>query len=146
MITGSSSSLGLFGAALGGISVKKKEANVTLTLVNSRTTEQERLTEGYARKTDIGFGGGGGAFWGGFAGVGGGGYANTVDDAGWKQFHAHLAEARKHLVKAWELKPNAPEAPSGMIAVVMAEAVDSKETGRLWLDRTIAAQVDYLSA
>lgn len=68
---------GLFGGLVGGISVKKKEANVTLTLVNSRTTEQERLTEGYARKTDIGFGGGGGAFWGGFAGVGGGGYANT---------------------------------------------------------------------
>jgi curli biogenesis system outer membrane secretion channel CsgG len=68
---------GLFGAALGGINVKKKEANVTLTLVNSRTTEQERLTEGYARKTDIGFGAGAGGFWGGFAGVGGGGYQNT---------------------------------------------------------------------
>ena len=76
----------------------------------------------------------------------GGGYANTVDDAGWRQFHAHLAEARKHLVKAWELKPNAPEAPSGMVAVVMAESAESKETGRLWLDRTIAAQLDYLSA
>jgi curli biogenesis system outer membrane secretion channel CsgG len=68
---------GTFGALAGGISVKKKEANVTLTLVNARTTEQERLTEGYARKQDIGFGGGGGAFWGGFAGVGGGGYQNT---------------------------------------------------------------------
>lgn len=68
---------GLFGAALGGINVKKKEANVTLTLVNSRTTEQERLTEGCARKTDIGFGAGACGFWGGFAGVGGGGYQNT---------------------------------------------------------------------
>lgn len=67
-----------FGAIAGGISIKKKEANVLLTLVNARTTEQERMTEGYYRKTDIGFGAGGGAgWWGGFAALGGGGYANT---------------------------------------------------------------------
>lgn len=67
------------GAQAGGISVKKKEANVTLTLVNARTTEQERLTEGYAKKSDIGFGGGGGfgGFWGAGFGVGGESYANT---------------------------------------------------------------------
>jgi curli biogenesis system outer membrane secretion channel CsgG len=66
------------GALAGGISVNKKEANVLLTLVNSRTTEQERMTEGYARKSDWSFAGGGGAgWWGGFAGVGGGGYQNT---------------------------------------------------------------------
>lgn len=70
---------GRTGAALGGaISVKKKEANVTLTLVNSRTTEMERLTEGFARKSDIGFGGGGGLFsGGGFGALGGRGYENT---------------------------------------------------------------------
>lgn len=67
-----------FGALAGGISVKKKEANVLLTLVNARTTEQERMTEGYARKTDIGFAGGGGAgWWGGFAALGASGYQNT---------------------------------------------------------------------
>src|SRR3546814_282868 len=70
--------LGGFGAIAGGINIKKKEANVTLTLVNARTTEQERLTEGYARKSDLSFGaGGGGFFGGGFAAVGGGGYQNT---------------------------------------------------------------------
>ena len=68
-----------FGAIAGGISVNKKEANVLLTLVNSRTTEQERMTEGYARKSDWSFGGGAGvgSFWGGFGGIGGGGYQNT---------------------------------------------------------------------
>ena len=67
-----------FGALAGGISINKKEANVTLTLVNARTTEQELLTEGYARKSDLSFGGGGGAgWWGGFAAVGGGGYQDT---------------------------------------------------------------------
>lgn len=69
---------GSTGAAIGGaISIKKKEANVTLSVVDSRTTE-ESVTEGYARKTDIGFGAGGGAgWWGGFAAAGGGGYQNT---------------------------------------------------------------------
>jgi curli biogenesis system outer membrane secretion channel CsgG len=69
---------GFAGGIVGGINVKKKEANVTLTVVNARTTVEEALTEGYARKSDIGFGvGGGGGWWGGFAAAGGGGYQNT---------------------------------------------------------------------
>jgi curli biogenesis system outer membrane secretion channel CsgG len=69
---------GFGGAILGGLNVKKKEANVTLSIVNARTTEEEALTEGYARKTDVGFGGGaGGGWWGGFAAAGGAGYQNT---------------------------------------------------------------------
>lgn len=65
---------GTIGGVLGGLNFKKKEARVTLTLVNARTTEQERLTEGYAKKTDVGLGGG--AF---HDGLGGGayGYSNT---------------------------------------------------------------------
>ena len=67
-----------FGSVLGNVSVNKKEASVMLTLVNARTTEQERMTEGYARKSDWSFGGGGGAgWWGGFAALGGGGYSDT---------------------------------------------------------------------
>ena len=66
------------GGIAGGLNIKKKEANVTLTLVNARTTEQERLVEGFAKKTDIGFGGGaGGGWWGGFGAVGASGYQNT---------------------------------------------------------------------
>jgi curli biogenesis system outer membrane secretion channel CsgG len=66
------------GSIAGGINVKKGEANVTLTLVNARTTEEEALTEGYSRKTDISWGAGGGAgWWGGFAAAGGYGYQNT---------------------------------------------------------------------
>lgn len=66
-----------FGALAGGISIKKKEANVTLSLVNARTTEEQALTEGYYRKSDLSFGAGGGAgWWGGLAGAGGG-YQNT---------------------------------------------------------------------
>nr|WP_243451884.1 CsgG/HfaB family protein [Sphingosinicella soli] len=66
------------GMLAGGLSTKSKEASVMLTLVNSRTTEQERLTEGYFRKKDLSWAaGGGGGWWGGFGGAGGGGYANT---------------------------------------------------------------------
>ena len=66
------------GAVAGGINVKKGEANVTLSLVNARTTEEEALTEGYFRKRDLSFALGGGAgWWGGFAAAGGGGYENT---------------------------------------------------------------------
>jgi curli biogenesis system outer membrane secretion channel CsgG len=69
---------GAVGAVAGGINIKKGEANVTLSLVNARTTE-ESLTEGYARKTDISWGAGGGAgWWGGFAAAGGYGYQDTA--------------------------------------------------------------------
>jgi len=70
---------GAVGALAGSINVKKGEANVTLSLVNGRTTEEEALTEGYARKTDVSWGGGGGyaSWWGGFGAVGASGYQNT---------------------------------------------------------------------
>ena len=75
---------GLFGGAgrviggiAGGINVKKGEANVTLSVVNARTTEED-VVEGYARKKDISWGAGGGAgWWGGFAAAGASGYQNT---------------------------------------------------------------------
>ncbi|MCK9541498.1 MAG: penicillin-binding protein activator LpoB [Novosphingobium sp.] len=69
---------GFGGALLGGLKVKKSEANVTLSVVDVRTTEEVALSEGYARKSDLAFGGGGGGWFGGtFAGVAGGGYQNT---------------------------------------------------------------------
>jgi curli biogenesis system outer membrane secretion channel CsgG len=68
---------GGFGAIAGGLNVKKKEANVTLSVVNARTTEEMALVEGYKRKSDLSFGGGGGGFFGAFAGAAGGGYENT---------------------------------------------------------------------
>lgn len=68
---------GAFGGLLGGLKISKKEANVTLSLVNMRTTEMERITEGYARKSDVKFGGGGGGWFGALAGVGASGYSNT---------------------------------------------------------------------
>lgn len=68
----------LLGGIAGGINIKKKEANVTLSIVNARTTVEEALVEGYARKQDLSFAGGGGAgWWGGFGAAGASGYQNT---------------------------------------------------------------------
>jgi len=68
---------GVAGAVIGGINLKSKEADVVLTLTDVRSTEQVALQQGHAKKTDLGWGAGGGAFFGGFAAAGATGYANT---------------------------------------------------------------------
>src|SRR3984885_6143547 len=68
-----------FGGMLGGISLKSKTADVVLTLTDVRSTEQVALEQGHAKKTDLGWMGGGGGvgFFGGFAAAGASSYANT---------------------------------------------------------------------
>lgn len=69
---------GRVGGLLGRVKVDKKEANVTLSLVNARTTEVEAVTEGYVRKSDVSFRGGGFGLFGATLGaVTGSGYENT---------------------------------------------------------------------
>lgn len=69
---------GRVGRMAGGINTRRSEANVTLSIVNARTTEEEALTEGFARKSDLSFNASGALFGsGGFGGAGGGGYENT---------------------------------------------------------------------
>ena len=69
---------GAVGAVAGGVNLKTKTADVVLTLTDVRSTEQVSLTEGHAKKTDIGWnGGGGGAFSRGFAAGGASSYSNT---------------------------------------------------------------------
>lgn len=64
-------------AVIGGINIKKKTADVVLTVTDVRSSEQVAMVEGSAKKTDLGWGAGGGVFSGGFAGAGASGYANT---------------------------------------------------------------------
>jgi curli biogenesis system outer membrane secretion channel CsgG len=68
---------GVAGVLAGGISLKSKTASVVLTLTDVRSTEQVSLAQGNAKKTDLGWGAGGGAFFGGFAAAGASSYANT---------------------------------------------------------------------
>lgn len=65
------------GALVGGLNLKKKTADVVLTVTDVRSSEQVAMTEGHATKTDLGWGAGGGVFSGGFGGAGASGYANT---------------------------------------------------------------------
>lgn len=65
---------GRFGALAAGIRTSKVEAQTVLSLVNTRTSEEEYNIEGFAKKTDLSFGGGGFLGWGG---AGGGAYENT---------------------------------------------------------------------
>ena len=69
---------GLIGGRLGGLvagmKTSKVEAQTVLSLVNTRTSEEEYNIEGFAKKTDFSFGAGGFVGWGG---VGGGSYENT---------------------------------------------------------------------
>lgn len=98
-----------FGSLLGGIKVKKGEANVTLSIVNARTTVEEALVEGYARKSDVSFGAGGGGWFGGaFAGAGGGGYQNT--EIGQVIVLAYLDAYTKLVGQLGGLPPDASEA------------------------------------
>jgi curli biogenesis system outer membrane secretion channel CsgG len=99
----------LGGALLGGISIKKKEANVTLSLVNARTTEEEVLSQGYFRKSDLSFGAGGGLGWmGGLAAAGGTGYQNT--DIGQVIVLAYLDAYTKMVTQLGGLPDNAAAA------------------------------------
>ena len=69
---------GRFGALAGGISSRKMEANTVLSLTNVRTTETIAVQDGYAAKNSMSFGGGGGlGFFGGAAGLVGGGNDST---------------------------------------------------------------------
>lgn len=69
---------GKAGAVIGGLDFKRKTADVVLTITDVRSTEQVAMAEGSAKKTDIGWGAGGGLFgYSGFGAMGAGGYANT---------------------------------------------------------------------
>jgi len=76
----------------------------------------------------------------------GGSYANKVTEQGWKGFSEHLALAREHLTKSWELAPEFPFAAAAMIKVTMGSSEDKLKELRLWLDRSLHAQMDYTQA
>lgn len=68
---------GIAGVVAGGVSLKSKTADVVLTLTDVRSTEQVALEQGHYKKTDLGWAGGGGGFFGAFAAAGASSYANT---------------------------------------------------------------------
>ena len=106
------------GAVVGGISLKSKTADVVLTLTDVRSTEQVSLQQGHAKKTDLGFGGGGFGGWvGGFAAAGASTYANT--EIGQVVAKAYLDAYTKMVadVKAANTKANADNTQQSVTVV-----------------------------
>lgn len=120
------------GAVLGGVSISKKTADVVLTLTDIRSTEQVALEQGHADKTDVGWSGGGGAFFGGFAAGGASGYANT--EIGQVIAMAYL-DAYTKMVGA--LQQNAPNAQADNVQ----QAVRLSEATKLYSDANLHSAV-----
>jgi len=106
------------GALVGGVSLKSKTADVVLTLTDVRSTEQVAVVKGHAKKTNLGWGAGGGGYFGAFAAAGASSYANT--EIGQVVAMAYL-DAFQKLVA--ELKEKTPDAKAANVSqsVTMAK-------------------------
>lgn len=120
------------GAVLGGVSMKSKTADVTLTLTDVRSTEQVAIVQGHAKKTDIGWGAGGGGYFGAFAAAGASSYANT--EIGQVVAMAYL-DAFTKLVA--ELKTNTPDAKADNVS----QSVTMAKPGRLYAKPDVKSTV-----
>ncbi|MEZ6191386.1 MAG: hypothetical protein R3C45_08870 [Phycisphaerales bacterium] len=70
-------------------------------------------------------------------------YAPKVTEAGWRGFKEHLDIAYPHLVKAWQLHPEFPDAAAELIVVSMGLRNGEE---RVWFDRAVDARFDHLTA
>jgi len=122
------------GALAGGISLKSKTADVVLTLTDVRSTEQVALEQGHAKKTDLGWMGGGGGvgFFGGFAAAGASSYANT--EIGQVVATAY-ADAYTKLVA--DVKAQAPDAKADNVQ----QAVSMAKPGKMYTNSDLKSPV-----
>ncbi len=121
------------GALAGGISLKSKTADVVLTLTDVRSTEQVSLQQGHAKKTDLGWLGGGGAgFFGGFAAGGASSYANT--EIGQVVTMAYLDAFTKMVA---DLKNAAPDAKADNVQ----QAVMMAKPGKMYANADLKSEV-----
>ncbi len=107
------------GAMLGGINLKKKSADVVLTVTDVRSSEQVAMIEGHSNKTDLGWAGGGAVFGGGALIAGGAsGYSDT--EIGKVITLAYL-EAYIKLVDQFKALPDNASAANAQQSVSMAK-------------------------
>jgi hypothetical protein len=120
------------GAVVGGISLKSKTADVVLTMTDVRSTEQVAMQQGHAKKTDLGWGAAGGAFFGGFAAAGASSYANT--EIGQVVTMAYLDAFTKLVNQVKGLSPNAK-------ADNVGQSVTMAKPGKMYASASIKAKV-----
>jgi len=121
-----------FGAIAGGVNMKSKTADVVLTLTDIRSTEQVAVVQGHAKKTNIGFGAGGGGFFGAFAAAGASSYSNT--EIGQVIAMAYL-DAYVKLVQ--ELQQNTPDAKTDNVQ----QSVTMAKPGKLYKEPNNKSEV-----
>jgi hypothetical protein len=62
------------------------------------------------------------------------------------QFQQRLAVARNHLLEAWRLHPERPEAAEGLMVVAGNRGSIAGETRRFWFDRAVEGELGYQRA
>jgi len=125
------------GALLSHISISSKTADVVLSIVNVRTSEDGPIAEGHGSKTDVGFGvGGGWGGWGGFGGAGVTSYTNT--DIGQVVTLAYI-DAYTKLVNEMGGMPTAAE--GGASAQAPGQAVTMTRAGRMYTTASPSSKV-----
>ncbi len=117
---------GGLGVVLGGVSLKKKTADVVLTLTDVRSTEEVAVVKGHAKKTNVGWGAGGGVFSGGFAAAGAGSYANT--EIGQVVAMAYLDAFTKLVAEVKEVKKDSPDSKADNVR----QSVTMAKPGRMY--------------
>jgi len=123
---------GAAGAAVGGVNMKSKTADVVLTLTDVRSTEQVALAQGHAKKTDIGWGAGGAAYFGAFAAGGASSYANTeIGQVVTMAYHDAFAKL------VTEVKNIAPDAKADNVT----QSVTMAKPGRMYAKADLKAAV-----
>ena len=70
------------------------------------------------------------------------GWADSVSEEGWEGFGFGIEQARAHLLTAWLLRPENPEAAVGLIRTTMAKGGIAGESTRYWFDEAVVAQFD----
>jgi curli biogenesis system outer membrane secretion channel CsgG len=124
---------GAAGAVLGGINIKKKTADVTLTVTDVRSSEQVALTEGHSTKTDLGWGAGGALFTGGAFGAGGAtGYSDT---------EIGQVIALAYLQAYTDLVGKFAELPDNASAANQQQAVTMAKPGRMYSSAATTSKV-----
>ena len=123
---------GTASAVLGGVSLKSKTADVVLTLTDIRSTEVVATVQGHAKKTDLGWGAGGGIFSGAFAAAGASSYANT--EIGQVVTMAYLDAYSKLMA---EVRADTPDAKADNVS----QSVTMAKPGRMYAKPDVKAEV-----
>lgn len=109
------------GQVLGNLNLRKKTADVVLTVTDMRSSEQVAMAEGHATKTDIGFGGGG-LLWGGSAAGAAGISSYTDTEIGQVMAMAYLQAYTDLVAQLGGLPENASAAGAHQAAEVTKPA------------------------